>query len=306
MRLCVVVPTRNRPRELAALLTNLSAQAHRPAKIVVVDGSDDCLAAEIADIVAAAGPSCRYLRHWPPSAAAQRNAGIDAVIGEADLVALIDDDVTLDPEALDVVCRKAAVLDPAIIGFGLNPLDVDAQIGHGSWKTSWLTKRLGLYSDEAAAVSPSGWHTRILHVAEETEARWLTSCAVVWRAEAISDLRFDEYFEAYSYLEDLDFSLQACRRGRFVILPDATYLHVPAKGGRKSRFWFGRIEVRNRHYIVCKHGLSRWRFWLGTAIRAAMTGAETVSGKREEFDRLVGNVAEIAAVVRRLGGAPSR
>ena len=301
MKLAIVVPTRNRPDELQALLENLASQTRRPEAVVVVDGSDDAVSETIRVIVGASPLACRFLRHWPPSAAAQRNAGLDAVLAECDLVALIDDDVTLDNAALEILCGHAEKRDQGIVGFGLNPVDHDAHRAYGQWKVSWLTRRLGLYSDRMATVAPSGWHSRTLNVTQVTDVGWLTSCAVAWRAAAIGDLRFDEYFEAYSYLEDLDFSLQARQLGRFVILPDVTYLHAPATGGRKSRFWFGRIEIRNRHYIVCKHGLSQWRFWLGTAIRSAMTGVETVCGKREEFGRLIGNFAEIAAVVARLG-----
>lgn len=301
MRLAIVVPTRNRPAELAGLLANLIGQTRRPDRIVVVDSSDGGLAGEIRAIVAASPLACGYLHHAPPSAAAQRNAGLDVVLSDSDLVALIDDDVTLDPGALEIVCRQAATLDPAIIGFGINPQDADAGRGHGRIRSSRLAETLGLYSSRNAAVAPSGWHTRTLRVGATSEAGWLTSCAVVWRAEAIRDLRFDEYFEAYSYLEDLDFSLQARHRGRFVILSDAAYLHAPAKAGRKSRFWFGRIEIRNRHYIVRKHGLSHGRFWLGAAIRAGMTGAEAAAGRRQEFGRLMGNAAEIAAIIGRLG-----
>ena len=118
--------------------------------------------------------------------------------------------------------------------------------------------------------------------------------AAVWRASAIRNLRFDEFFVEYSYLEDLEFSLQARKQGRFLLLPDAAFLHVPAPGGRKSRFWFGRIEVRNRHYIVRKHGLSLWRFWLGMTIRSVMTLGRGLARDPSELGRFAGNLREIA------------
>tara|TARA_R110002020_G_scaffold24229_5_gene79935 strand:- start:893 stop:1834 length:942 start_codon:yes stop_codon:yes gene_type:complete len=297
MTLAVVVPTRNRPHELATLLANLAEQTRWPDCVTVVDGSDEEFCPEIRRLVATCGLACRYLRHWPPSAAAQRNAGLDAVLPACDLVALIDDDLTLNPEAFEIACRASVDLGDEFVGLGFNPTEEGAKVGYGALKATRLAKSLGLYSNRVGAITPSGWHTRLLFVNRVTEVDWLLSGAVVWRASAIGDLRFDEFFEEYSYLEDLEFSLQARRRGRFAILPEATYLHVPAEGGRKSRFWFGRIEIRNRYYIVKKHGLSRWRFWLGAGIRAAMTLGGALVGRGEDAGRLRGNLAEISSMI---------
>lgn len=304
MRLAVVVPTRNRPREVETLLANLAQQTRRPDSVTVVDSSDDCIRETIEALVAASPLPCTYLRHTPPSAAAQRNAGLDAVVEHADLVALIDDDLTLGAEAFANTCRHAEELEPDIIGFGFNPTDEDSRRPYGKLKASKAAEALGLYSGRMGAVARSGWHTRQVQVDKITKVEWLLSGAVAWRAKAIQNLRFDEFFERYSYLEDLEFSLQARQRGRFVILPDATFLHKPAEGGRGSRFWFGRIEIRNRYHIVRKHGLSRWRFWLGAAIRAGMTLAEGLSS-RGEMSRLCGNIRELLSIAfsrRNIGG----
>lgn len=292
-RLAVVIPTRNRPSELATLLGNLEEQARRPDIVVVVDGSDEALRTDVREVVAAAKLPCRYVHHWPPSAAAQRNAGLSAVLPDVDLVALIDDDVILPVESFGRACDEIRRSGPEFIGFGLNPTDVDARRHYGRLKASWLSEALGLYSRSVGAVTRSGWHTRIRYVQAPTAVEWLTTCAVIWRAEPIRDLRFDEFFVQYSYLEDLDFSLQARSRGRFLILPEATYLHRPAAGGRKSRFWFGRIEVRNRYYIVRKHDLSEGRFWMGAGLRALLTIGSVLSGHPAESSRFVGNCIEM-------------
>lgn len=294
-RLAVIVPTRNRPRELETLLANLAEQTRRPDSVTVVDSSDEDIRRDVEHVVAASRLPCTFLRHWPPSAAAQRNAGLAAVGGSADLVAFVDDDLTLNPEGFEVVRRQSEALGPDFVGFGFNPVEPDARRGYGWLKNARLVEALGLYSGRVGAVTRSGWHTRMVMVDRATEVDWLSSSAVVWRSDAIRDLRFDEFFEQYSYLEDLEFSLQARSRGRFVILPGATFLHEPAAGGRKSRLWFGRIEVRNRYYIVRKHGLSRWRFWLGAAIRSMMTLASGIGGNRPELARLRGNLVEFGS-----------
>jgi len=292
-RLAVVIPTRNRPQELKTLLANLAAQSRKPDSIVIVDASDEAVRSQVEAVAAASRFSCKFVHHWPPSAAAQRNAGLAAALRDGDLIAFLDDDLTLDPFALENACAEIGGCGSEFIGFGLNPVDDDSKRGHGRLKALRLTEALGLYSTRPGAVSKSGWHTRQVHVEKPAEVEWLTSCAVIWRASAIRNLRFDEFFVEYSYLEDLEFSLQARKQGRFLLLPDAAFLHVPAPGGRKSRFWFGRIEVRNRHYIVRKHGLSLWRFWLGMTIRSAMTLGRGLARDPSELGRFAGNVSEV-------------
>ena len=299
VRLAVVIPTRNRPNEVATLLASLREQTCRPDLLVIVDSTDTQLRQQVRTQVELGWPGAHYIEHWPPSAAAQRNRGLDTVLGDCDLVALLDDDITLLPDALENARRDIAQSAPSFIGFGLNPVDADALRGHGALKRLRLAEALGLYSARGGAVSSSGWHTRLVHAVEPTEVEWLATIAAIWRAEAIRELRFDEYFEQYSYLEDLEFSLQASGRGRFIILPSATFLHTPALGGRKSQFWFGRIEIRNRSYIVKKHGLSLWRFWLGATIRSAMTLGVGLTRDTRELSRFFGNVYEVGRLMFR-------
>ena len=298
-RLAVVVPTRNRPKELRTLLANLGQQTRAPDTVVVVDSSDEGLRSEIRAIVRELEIPCFYREHWPPSAAAQRNAGLAAVLPHADLVALLDDDLTIDTTALENACAEIQHISQDFIGFGFNATDENAKRGYGPLRTSRFARALGLYSERIGAVTKSGWHTRLVHVKEPTEVEWLLTGAVIWRAEAIRNIYFDEVFDQYSYLEDLEFSLQARKRGRFIILPTVTYLHEPAVGGRKSPFWFGRIEVRNRYYIVRKHNLSVWRFWFGTAVRAGLTLIAGVTRDSREMGRFFGNLSEVGRTLLR-------
>jgi GT2 family glycosyltransferase len=292
-RLAVVVPTRNRPGEVAILLASLREQTRQPNVVVVVDSSDADLQPAVVRAVAEGWLAAHYIEHSPPSAAAQRNHGLDIVGKDCDLVALLDDDVTLSPDTLANALAEIAAAPDTVIGFGLNPLEEEARIGYGAWKRSAFARALGLYSPRVGAITRSGWHTRLLRVDHTQEVEWLTSCAVMWRISALDGLRFDEFFVQYSYLEDLEFSLQARPRGHFWVLASANYLHSPSPAGRKSQFWFGRTEIRNRRYIVGKHGLSVPRFWLGAMLRGAMTFGEGLTGRRAAWERLAGNLAEL-------------
>ena len=99
MHLSVVIPTRNRTSRIARVLDSLSRQKRLPDTVIVIDGSDEPICEEVEQIVGATSLPVTYVRHWPPSAAAQRNRGLRELPVETDFVALIDDDLTLDPEA---------------------------------------------------------------------------------------------------------------------------------------------------------------------------------------------------------------
>ena len=73
--LSLVVATKDRPADLRKMFISLQAQTMAPAEIVVVDASSDSVESILKEFPAL---PLRYLRHLPPSAAAQRNAGIQA------------------------------------------------------------------------------------------------------------------------------------------------------------------------------------------------------------------------------------
>ena len=92
----LVVATKDRPGDLERLLESLRRQDAPPAEIVVVDASS-----EPAEPVVARFPELiiRYLKYWPPSASAQRNAGILACNPASTLIGFADDDTTFEPNA---------------------------------------------------------------------------------------------------------------------------------------------------------------------------------------------------------------
>ncbi|HEV2170721.1 MAG TPA: hypothetical protein VGR40_07225, partial [Candidatus Binatus sp.] len=148
---------------------------------------------------------------------------------------------------------------------------------------------------------PSGWQSMIGVVSKTTMVDWLPSGAVLWRTEVLRRCRFDEYFDRYSYLEDLDLSFTARQQWKLAVAADARYNHYPSNERHTSSFSFGRTEVKNRLYFVYKHGLSQSRCWLGLALRMGSTACEGVVHRdRSAFSRVFGNLAEMAAQLKLL------
>ncbi|HWA96670.1 MAG TPA: glycosyltransferase [Terracidiphilus sp.] len=283
----LVVATKDRPEDLSNLLASLRLQSAPPAQIVIVDASSDPV-----EYVASSFPelSIQYLRHWPPSAAAQRNAGIQACIPSSTLIGFADDDTTFEPHSFERMLNFWNQAELDILGAAFNIRNYPER-GHSVFKRSALAEWLGLYSPKPGSVSPSGWQTVTGELAQTQFVDWLPSTATIFRREVFNQNLFDDVFDSYSYLEDLDFSYSISRQGRLAVVADAGFCHFPSIGGRVSSRQFGRFEVRNRLYFVRKHNLSVARCYLGLAIRISMSLASGVLRRNAEMlDRVAGNL----------------
>ena len=122
----IVLPTRNRPRELAEALERVAAQTHLELELVLLRDGGSPLEARPTEILGKLEFPAHVLEHEDPphGLAASRNRGVDAARGDA--VAFLDDDDLWEPghvaklalaldrdPALDVVYSDASVLEEA-------------------------------------------------------------------------------------------------------------------------------------------------------------------------------------------------
>jgi glycosyltransferase involved in cell wall biosynthesis len=300
--LCFVIAAKDRPDDLRRMLASLAAQSHTPDLVIIVDSS----AAPARWIVDEFGQCLRLkcLRRQPPSASAQRNAGIEIVPEDIELIGFLDDDAILEPDALEKMLDFWVNAPSDLGGAAFNMVNHPAQTFSGlkRWR---LVKALGLYSGEPGRVTLSGWQTLAGLVAKDTWMDWLPSGAAVWRRAILRTCRFDEFFNGYSYLEDVDFSYTVRRHWRLAIVADAYYYHHPSPIRHASQFAFGRTEVRNRLYFVTKHRLSSARCWLGLIVRMAMSLGQALTETSlgplfRAFGNLTGMVDQIRYGRRRL------
>jgi GT2 family glycosyltransferase len=286
----LIVATKDRPKDLRVLLESLRRQTINLLEIVIVDASSEAVESVVGGFP---DLTIRYLKHWPPSAAAQRNAGIRASSPAATLIAFADDDTSFEPDAFAKMLSFWEAAEPDVRGASFNIRNYPKR-NYARLKRSALVEWLGLYSARSGGVAMSGWQTIIGEIANTQFADWIPTTAAVFRCEALKPDVFDEFFEGYSYLEDLDFSYAISRLGRLAIVADAGFSHFPSQEGRVSSRQFGRCEVRNRLYFVRKHRLSLTRCYVGLAIRLAMSvGSGVAQRKVDLFGRALGNIEEL-------------
>ena len=298
--LALIIPTKDRPRQLERLLASIERQAYRPAQVVVVDGGD----ASIEPLLRAhAAFPIRYLRRRPPSLTRQKNAGIAAVEPGVSLVGFLDDDLVLEDGALEAMMAFWGRAPSAVGGAGFTIAGEDGRRG------IWLKRWFALDDDVDGRLLPSGYNTSLGPQPGVSAVQWLRGGASVWRREVVDAFRFDEWFTGYGYLEDVDYSIRVARAYSFAMVADAQASHRSGPMGYRQHFNFGRWQITNRVYLARKHPeLSlRWCLW-------ALAGQGMLNGTvgvcrwgLKGAARALGNIAgwlQLAGGLVRMSGSP--
>lgn len=287
-KIAVVIPTIGRYDDLRRMLASLAVQTRLPEQVLIVgegDGNAE-IAREFPQLHA------EFISLPGSSICDARNRGAQAARPDVDLIGFFDDDIVLEPQAIEALLRFWANAPKSLGGVGCNLVNHLPVYARGL-KSLRLTSRLGLYDSAKGAVLRSGFHTTMPGIEQSIYVRWLPSWAVVYSRKVLAEFSFDEWFESYSYLEDLDLSYRVSKKYRLAIVADARFYHYPSNLGRPNAYLFGKKEVLNRLYFVSKHPeLSRPLCCLALSLRVSMSfflGLAHRDGGY--FKRVAGNVA---------------
>jgi GT2 family glycosyltransferase len=233
MRIAVVVATRGRGELLAHLLRNLESQS-RPPDVVCISGVEE------SDVRCARAASSLPLRVvlGREGLTAQRNAGVQAIIGVVDAVAFFDDDFLPSKNWLQ---RLESILTghPMILGIMGNTL---ADGGSGAAIDLAHAQRM-LRDHDAVDASATN---------EVQPIEKLYGCNMAYRASLFGSLQFDERLPLFGWLEDSDFSYRVRALGPIVTARDLWGVHLGVKSGKISDIRFGVSQVVNPVYLYAK------------------------------------------------------
>lgn len=305
-----VIATRHRIEALALSIPLLLGQSRPPARLIVIDSSDDH-----APVVQAVQQACSgwggelIIEHSAPGLPHQRNCGLRHVT--APVVLFPDDDSLLLPEAaaaimaiydrdhedrIAAVCAGEAMTPPAGMDLKTSDWMSAAHRREAGWRRSrnWLEKRLSvlkpqLYLGGVFAARPvPDWLADLDGVPVE----YMTGFRMSFRTAAIRETGFDEALGGYALDEDIDASFSAARSGLVVAARQARIYHHRFPGGRGDGARLGRMEILNRLYIGLKHASHddvaievktgmRWRLkgFVFVKLLVALSGARSAYGR---------------------------
>jgi glycosyltransferase involved in cell wall biosynthesis len=144
LQVTIVIPTYKRPHKLKETLNALRLQRNRNFDVIVVDdGSGDSCLPELQEIARGTNPKITLISQINSGAAVATNTGVERAA--EGLIILVDDDIILDPEAVQqhldfhiknpgAILSGSAKSDPS-----RSHTDVAA---YKAWmETQWLSKR---------------------------------------------------------------------------------------------------------------------------------------------------------------------
>lgn len=296
----IIIPTKDRPIDMARCLKALHAQHLQPQKVIVVDSSASDATSQVIDSFTT-DVSVQYFKSTP-STTRQRNIGLDAVPDTCDIVLMIDDDIELPTTAVQQLADF----------FQRTPQAIGATVAlndhtlHG-WFKRWFGRFTLLYTSEPYGLTKGLFNivnqaTIAQPIAQRVD--WLPGGCMAYRWSVIKQLRFDEWFTDYGLAEDLEFSIRASRLGELWVEPAIVAVHhdQPATSAT-TRNWklFGAKRITNRWYIVRKHFRHRVDYIIGyiwaTSWLISMNCVRAIYSKRYRAE-FVGNLQGIWKLLR--------
>lgn len=234
MKLVVVIASLGRPDVLGGMLEQLASQTRQPDRVLLslVDESD-CPALDTLD----AGFPIEAI-YGRKGLAAQRNAGLEATLADADIITFFDDDFL--PEASYLMRVEQAFQSHDDIAVVHGNVVADGVCGVG----------LGFEEGRAALAGAAALATSDTPVIRDHTSAY--GCNMSFRASLVGGTRFDERLVLYGWQEDRDFSFQIGRKGRVAWLSNAVGVHLGVKGGRVNGLRLGYSQVVNPLYLLGK------------------------------------------------------
>lgn len=282
----LIIPTKNRSSQLVNLFNQLIAQKINFNEIIVVDSSNKIHAKKNKLLC---NNHIRYF-HTKSSTAYQRNFGLSK-IKQNNFVMFMDDDIILLKDTFKNInkCIKKSAKKKYIAGFGFNQIQEEKNSFLKNFKKNSLLNYFDIYPSVPGKIAKSGWHSKILNLKKDVLADWVFTTICIYKLNDIKELKFDESFGRYSYLEDLDFSLNLIKQKKKILISSkAKFLHP--ENIDRSNFKFGVTEIINRFKIVKKHSLSKKLFLIAALLRFFMSLLRSLTLNKKYFMRSMGNI----------------
>lgn len=244
----VVIPTRNRSKDLRVVLRRIAEQILSVDEVIIVDSSDFFEPI----LVESSWPfSIQHHLTKIQSAAVQRSIGMDKVSANCEFLAFLDDDVEPAPS------YTYSLLDSLQKGGGIGISGVVVNCHKGTKtreKPNGVFGKLqvffGLDSNVDGKLLPSGVNVPVRKdQGRIQEVDWLIGCSI-WRFSLIRHLRFESDFTGQSLGEDVAFSSKASKFGKLLVDPNVHLLHNESQIGRPVGREFWSMWVVNRKRII--------------------------------------------------------
>ncbi len=304
----VIIPTKDRPQDLARCLDSILNQTLLPDEIVVVDASDS---QELnSNTVARVNEKVKtiYL-HTAAGVNYQRNIGIEASSG--DILFFFDDDVALEKDFINEIVK---IFDRdqegKVAGVCGDIITPEIKSRHGWLVNSMLAAYYALTKVIAIVFllskvgsgkfRASGFPTYVYGASEVKTVECLPTGLTAYRKEIFAEFKFDENIR---YMTDDDFSYRVSRKYENIFTPYAKLTHYWSPAGRASSYQRRKVFIENSYYLfkknlpqTFKHKLAFYWALIGLCLSAIL---RTIVAR--DIEVLKGLIAGLASIKTQRG-----
>lgn len=225
MRISVIIPTKNRQKDLVITLRSLMQQSRPAEEVVIIDQSLESCKKEILELFKADGNKSDLIYLWDKDISGlteARTTGYKKSRGE--IVFFVDDDITLETNCIENLLRT---------------YDENPHIGGiGGVDTSWRNKSLllllirtvftcGPFSGKRGGWFFTDWIPHYFHnrLTRPFPSWWLLGGMMSFRRHVLEEIGFDEQLHGHNFIGPVDLTFRASEKYYLVIAPGVKGYH---------------------------------------------------------------------------------
>jgi glycosyltransferase involved in cell wall biosynthesis len=337
LRLSLIIPTYNRPKDIMRLLRNLNLQTRKPDEVIIVDASDT---EETKMLVEHNKEEFTYPISYyshEKGLTRQRNYGVSKA--RYDIVGFTDDDSLFEPDyfarILNIfekdLTKEIGGASGSIVVIDHTKITViDERLREIVRKEEFSTLMKDFFSATLTTHRPK-MRQRIEKILFMHSVKEGTYCSTngrfcflktlfrgqkvvdflpgiaFYRKDIFNSVRYSDFFQGYSFGEDVHFSLQVGKRYSLLVDGEAVCYHLHAPSGRPDLFKIGYMYSRNHFYIFKtykKHNkIDYFIFWYSFCLNAILDVMPAFIGKNS-VDRFKLFFGQIYGAFSSLTSAP--
>lgn len=278
--LAFIIPTKDRPKKIKNVLESIAKQAVRCGRIIIIDGGRSVKER----VMAFSGIlPVEYYECSPPGQLRQKKMGISLLDERTPLVGFLDDDIVLEPQALESMIRFWNECKPETAGVSFNIINAPSQ------RSSFLGNLFGLSTPGPGRVLRSGMTTSNCHVSHNVRTQWLCGGATVWRQQTLKEFPYQGISSRWAIAEDVVYSYPIGKKFPLYVCANAKVRHEHEMDyvSKMQHRFHGRTQTLWMFYFVeSNKDLSRIFFlWtlLARIIAKCTIGIFTLQFKHFEF-----------------------
>jgi len=247
----IIIPTKDRPDKIKKTLDAIANQTVKCAGVVVVASGKN-----INDVVMNYDKklTIEYYHCDTPGQIKQRNLGIDKLRDRTKLVGFLDDDIILEPKAIETLLEfwNQKPVETAGIGLSIinkSPINTRSRIKD-------LLNRLKRLIYPPGRVLKSGFVTSFNDIPTSIRTSWLNGGSSFWRTRILSEFRQKEINCTWAVNEDVIFSYPVGKKYPLYVCQKAKAIHdhdITESGNRTQYYTRGRSWALWHLYFVQLH-----------------------------------------------------